>query len=224
ELKSTKKQLDRPLIVLGGYLDPGIGTFLMERTLKQYVEGEIITVTFLDCFSFEACRERVMQMMDERFPNDDPNETVEVDVIGESMGGLIGVYSAMSDPELGKRLRIRNLYTISSPLTGATVAELAPFTLYSLQRDMKPGSEFYAKLAEAEADYQLFSYTRLDDEIVGEQYTSAPGRGVWWVDNPSGERSHVGAMFDPRILLDIILRLRNEKPVTKWPPVELPTN
>ena len=54
----------------------------------------------------------------------DDSTTYEVDVIGQSMGGLIAVYAALDDPTLGKRVKIRRLYTICSPLQGAKLATL----------------------------------------------------------------------------------------------------
>lgn len=222
ELKKSKKQLERPLLVLGGFLDPGIGPATYRKVLGQYVEGDIITMSFANQSSFEACRERVISGVDQKFPTVDPDQTIEVDVLGESMGGLVAMFSALDDPELGRRLRIRNLYTISSPLRGAKLAQRSPFLFNSMQKNMKPGSPLYQKIESSRIDYQIFSYTRLNDDIVGEEFASAADHGVWWVDNPHGEPAHVGAMLDRRILLDVILRLRNEKPVTKWPPADLP--
>lgn len=222
DLQLSRRKLDRPLLVLGGFLDPGIGPSTYRKLLGLYVEGEIIPMSFADRGSFESCRERVIARVDEKFPTDDPSATVEVDVIGESMGGLIAMFSALDDPQLGRRLRIRNLYTISSPLRGAKMTLRLPLLLNSMQRNMKPGSLLYQRMEKSEIDYQIFSYTRLEDDIVGEEFASAPHRGVWWVDNPPGEPAHIGAMLDRRILLDIILRLRKERPVTKWPQADLP--
>ena len=195
DLKSSKKRLDRPLILLGGFLDPGIGPATYRKVLGKFLEGEMIAISFADRSSFESCRERVIARVDENFPTDDPDRTIEVDVIGESMGGLVAMFCALDDPQLGRTLRIRNLYTIASPLRGARLAERAPFLLNSMQRDMKPGSALYQRIENSPIDYQIYSYTRLDDDIVGEMYTSAPNRGVWWVENLPGQPAHFGALF-----------------------------
>jgi len=56
------------------------------------------------------------------------------------------------------------------------------------------------------------------DTVVGPQYAAPTGRTAWWVPNPPGELAHVGAMTDPRILSDVLRRLRGEKPWTTHPP------
>src|SRR5688572_23304286 len=61
ELKSSKKPLTRPLLVLGGFFDPGIGTAAYRRLLSGYVEGDIIPINFADRLSFESCRQRVIE-------------------------------------------------------------------------------------------------------------------------------------------------------------------
>ena len=197
------------------------------------------------CDSFDACRLRVAQAVDRAFPSDDSNQTVEVDVIGLSMGGLVGRYCAAefvpagetpsSQPspggrgsKSGKRLRIRRLFTTSSPHLGAVRAERLP-QLLELQRDMTPGSELYERLERAEASagasgtrYELVPYVRLGDDVVGSANAAPKGRTAWWVTNPPGQFAHVGAMTDPRILADVVRRLRGEKPITKEPAAPLP--
>ncbi|MFC1766418.1 esterase/lipase family protein [Planctomycetota bacterium] len=53
--------------------------------------------------------------------SDDPNQTVQADVIAHSMGGLVSRYAAMEVP--GKpRLRIAHLFTIATPHQGALIS------------------------------------------------------------------------------------------------------
>jgi hypothetical protein len=87
---------------------------------------------------------------------------------------------------------------------------------------MRPGSELSKRLADAPRDYELVSYTRLGDQIVGEQFASLPGTALWWVPGVPGQSSHAGAFLDKRIFLDIVLRLREEMPVTRGPATTLP--
>ena len=42
--------------------------------------------------------------------------------------------------------------------------------------------------------------------------------------HPPLELSHIGAVLDPRILADIVLRLRNEPPLTHEPRAPLPVD
>lgn len=224
EAKAPKK-LDRPLIILGGFLDIGIGPTFYANRLERYVSGDILRVAFFDCADFPSCRQRIVDRIDHAFGEFSGRETIEVDVIGQSMGGLVGFYSAMNDPRLGKRLKIRRLYTISSPLQGANRAERMPkfLDVWPLVRDMRPGSALYDRIAKAKFDFDLISYTLTDDHVVGERYASLPGRGVWWLDSTPIGNAHAGADFDPRIMLDIVKRLRGETPVTTSPAAPLPT-
>jgi pimeloyl-ACP methyl ester carboxylesterase len=219
---ATPQKLERPLVILGGFLDVGVGPAFYARKLQPYVRGESIRISFMDCMTFEACRRRVVATLDRALGNVSPAETVEVDVIGQSMGGLVAMHAALADPALGKRLKIRRLFTISSPLQGASRAARMPLDVLPLTRDMRPGSALYAKLAKQPADYEIFSYTRLDDRVVGERYASLPGRGVWWVDTPPFESAHAGAFGDSRVMLDIVRRLRGGTPLTLDPPAPLP--
>lgn len=216
------RQLDRPLVILGGFLDFGVGPLYQAKRLSPYVRGEPIRISFADCITFEACRHRVVNTLDRLLGEAGPKETVEVDVIGQSMGGLVAMFSAMDDPSLGKRVHIRKLFTIASPLQGASRAARIPINVMPLARDMRPGSDFYAKLATHPIDYDIASYTRLDDWAVGERFAAAAGHSVYWVDTPPFESAHVGAFADSRIILDIVRRLRDETPVTLDPPAPLP--
>lgn len=217
-------KLDRPLIVCGGIFDIGFGPALYANELDPYVSGgPIVRVAFADCVSFAACRRRLVTAIDRAIgPGGDPDATTEVDVIGQSMGGLVAMYSAATDPSLGRRVKIRRLYTLSSPLSGASRAGKMPLDLLTLVRDMRPGSAFYADLAKHSIDYELVSYTRLRDPIVGEQYTAAPGQSSYWLDGPWWDPAHTGSFRDNRILLDIVRRLRGEEPVTLATPAPLP--
>ena len=221
--------LHRPILILGGFADPGVGGLFVGHDLRQYLppDAKIVTVSFTFCNSFAACRDRVIAAVDRECPTDDPNQTSEVDVIGLSMGGLVGRYCAAPDGPGRRRLRVHTLFTASSPLSGALRAERWPHLL-AMQKDMLPGSDFYRKLDNAErrgdggAEYELIPYVRLGDTVVGPQYAAPTGQTAGWVPNPPGELAHVGAMTDPRILSDVLRRLRGEKPWTTLPPAPLP--
>ena len=216
------RKLDRPLVILGGFLDVGIGPAFYAKRLAPYVSGEPIRISFADCITFEACRRRVTNTLDKILGSVGPDETAEVDVIGQSMGGIVAMHAAMNDPKLGKRLKIHRLFTLSSPLQGAERAARMPIDVLPIARDMRPHSAFYDRLGKSSIDYELFSYSRLDDWVVGARYASAAGRGVWWVDTPPFESAHVGTFADRRILLDVVRRLRDETPITLDPPAPLP--
>jgi hypothetical protein len=154
---------------------------------------------------------------------------VEVDVIAFSMGGIIARYAASDGYATahGRRLRIVRLFTVASPHTGATLADLP--TLDARVRDMREGSPFLLRLnseesttAPAQQRYELYTYVRLEDGVVGEQHAAPPGVTPWWV--PSGfTLSHILGGHDKRILADILRRLRNEEPFSTLPASPLPS-
>jgi pimeloyl-ACP methyl ester carboxylesterase len=183
---------------------------------------QVLVVQFADCTSFEQCRQRVIERVDERFGPGEKDKTAEVDVIGESMGGLVAVVSNADFGDGQRRLNARRIFTLSSPLRGARLAQATPWPLTDLHRDMRPGSPLYQKLATAHIDAQLYSYTRLDDSIVGEDFASLDGRSAWWVDTPPLQLSHIQGVLDNRILADVSRRLRGETAYATSPPAPLP--
>jgi pimeloyl-ACP methyl ester carboxylesterase len=223
-MRGDPRPPQRPIVILGGFGDPGAGGAYVGGELRRELsDPRILATSFIFCRSFDDCRRKVIDAIDKKWPSDDPNETVEVDVIGLSMGGLVGRYCAVGG-DGSRRLRVHRMFTVSSPHRGATRAQQLPRIL-QMQIDMRPGSDFLRRLeaSEDEEAYEIVPYVRLDDEIVGEQYASPPGRLVWWVSKLPMQPSHIGAATDPRILADIIRRLRGESPLTTEPAAPLPT-
>src|SRR6185436_8168056 len=146
------------------------------------------------CRSFDDCRRKVIEAVDRKWPSDDRNATVEVDVIGLSMGGLVARYCAAEPTMDGRRLNVHRLFTVSSPHQGATRAQSLP-PLLKMQIDMRPQSDFLRRLeaAEQECNCEIYPYVRLEDEIVGEQYASPPGKQAWWVSKLPLQPAHIGA-------------------------------
>lgn len=218
--------LDRPVLVFAGWADPFfVNTHWSKQIRKATGEGEVLGFSFIFKQDFDRCRNYVIEAVDEAWPSDDPTWTTEVDVIGFSMGGLVARYAAappITEDGTARRLRIRNLYTISSPHRGASMAWVPTFD--RRVKDMRPGSEFLAHLdaALASSDYKLVPYTRLDDPIVGEQNTAPTGATPWWVHTPFLHRAHQEAYVDPRICADLLRRLRGETPYTTLPAAALP--
>ena len=251
------RPLRRPVVILGGFADPGIGGLAVGTEIRKYLrDPQVVCVSFFFCDSFDGCRQKVIEAVDRAFPTDDPNQTVEVDVIGLSMGGLVGRYCAadftaaehrtsniehrmlsasttttttttttMMTSGNHRRLRVHALFTCSSPHQGAVRAGAFPLLL-RMQGDMIGGSDFLRQLEEAErcggVGYELAPYVRLGDEVVGPPNAAPRGRVAWWVPNQPGQVAHIGAMTDPRILADVVRRLRGETPWTSEPPAPLP--
>jgi pimeloyl-ACP methyl ester carboxylesterase len=225
DMAARPRQLDRPVVVIGGYLDPNVSpTYLKAQVRKLTGDGRVIGVMVGFSSSFEECRQKVIEAVDAAWPSADPDWTTEVDVIGASLGGLVGRYAAAPcrDAAHPRRLKIARLFTIASPHSGAVLAKTA--TLSDFQSDMRPESSFTRYLAEQDGDarYELFPYARLNDKLVGERYTAPPGQTPLWLPTPPFESGHGGAWHDPRILADIGRRLRGETPFSTKPATPLP--
>ena len=223
------KPLARPLVIVGGYLGPGLLLVPLRCEIRSMTDDDRIkTVTLATCCDFDDCRRRIIASTDRAFPTDDPNSTTEVDVIAVSMGGLAARYAAAPVPPGGdgeprRRLRIARLFTISSPHRGANLADLPTF--HRLACQMRRGSDFLADLRDAEAEapaYPIYPYVRLGDFVVGQRNAAPFGRAAWWVPTPFLQEPHLLAPDDPRIIADIARRLRGEEPFTRDPPAPLP--
>lgn len=222
-IQADRQPLERPLVVLGGFMDPGAGPAIVSNRFRELFDDDdrIIDVSFVGCRTFDECRDRVIRAVDETIPSVDASATAEVDVIGLSMGGLVGRYAA-APIEGRRRLNVARLFTVSSPHRGALKADLPG--IGQMHRDMRAGSAFLRELEAIEMPrrYELVPYVRLADTTVGPENAAPHGVAPWWLDNEPLQPSHVGAASDPRILADIALRLRGETPLTLDPPAPLP--
>lgn len=221
QMRADPKPLQRPVLVLSGIHDPGIVVSSMANRLRGITTDDamIQTVSFFGADTFDACRKRVLDRAEALAA--DRGESVEIDVVAISMGGLVGRYAAIAQAEDDRRLRIKRLFTISSPHRGASMAGLPTFDQRII--DMRPGSAFLADLDAAleEAEYELLCYVRLGDAIVGAENAAPPGRQAWWVAT-GASLAHVSAYDDLRIIADIARHLRGEEPFTRDPPAEMP--
>jgi hypothetical protein len=223
-MRAEPRPLDRPLVIASGYGDPGFVPWLLGNRVRSLTHGDsaMTHASFFFIFDFENCRDKLIAAVERDHPSDDPDWTTEVDVIGYSMGGLVARFAALPREDGGKRLRIRRLFTISSPHRGANLANLP--TLEPRVWDMKAGSKFLKRLDEAlaAAPYKLCCYVTLGDFIVGAKNASPPGEAPWWTAGRFLQPAHFSAWNDPRIIADIARRLRGEEPWTTDPPAPLP--
>lgn len=210
--------LDRPLVVLAGWRQLPIGPRNLARRIESLTgadERQVLAISYPLAGDMQKIRRRVIERVEQRWPSPDPAGTIEVDVIGISMGGVVARSLALGNGagrEPGKRLRIARLYTLAAPHRGARLAEwIAPDRA---SRALKAGSEFLDELdaAHADADYELICYTRLRDFWVGATRTAPHGLQPIWT-SPGFLFSHVTIGRDSRILLDIARRLRGERPL-----------
>lgn len=215
---------ERPVVIAAGIFDPGVASTRLAKKLTHMLgpDAKIITVSFFGAFTFETCRERLVTEVEKAFGEGTDGATVEVDVVGISMGGMVARYAAAPRTDGECRLNIRRLFTISSPHRGANSAWVA--RIDPRADDMRGGSAFLAMLDDSLAisDYELYAYTRLNDWIVGTTNTAPPGRQAWWVAGVPFQFDHIQAGTDPRILADVARRLRGEAPYAMEPPAPFP--
>lgn len=209
----------RPILVLGGYMDPGFAAGSLERALRRACgpEAKIVSVSFGDCTSMAQCRDRVLAAT-ETLCAAQPDCTF--DVVANSMGGLVARYAALDrdrvaecglpKPAIDGALRVHHLYTICTPHLGARMAE----GLFGspLTHDMRPGSDFLACLDSAleGRGYAMTCFAREGDSIVGADRSAPAGVEPITFDTPPLQLAHVDAHRDPRILLAIVRGLRGE--------------
>ena len=217
-MERDPKPLDRPLVVLGGYRAPYslVGRLAGRLTkMTSGVRADALGVPFIFDDSIEEAADHAVANIEERWPSDDLDWTIEVDVVGISMGGLAARHAWASaqcaDGSTRKRLRIVRLFTIATPHRGAVLAEtLAPDTA---ARQMRAGSVFLMALdqADIDRDFELICYARTNDAIVGARRSAPQGETPYWVHGP-WLMSHLTVSRDWRIAVDIARRLRGEAP------------
>lgn len=224
------KPLRRPLVIVGGFLDP-LGSQLLAHDFRNYFHDDacIIAVPLFAAGSFEDCRKRIVDAVDGAFPGTDPRWTTEVDVIGVSLGGLAARYAAEPPKTPGiRRLCIARLFTIASPLRGANLANWLPCNLHPLQASMRSGSPMLKSMDAAAYEpgncYPIYPYVCATDYIVGADNAAPADRIAWWINRVPWMPPHSSAYLDPRIRADIVRRLRDEPAWATLPAAPLPAN
>jgi pimeloyl-ACP methyl ester carboxylesterase len=228
--------LARPVVVLNGYRGLPTLASRVARKLREMTSGraeDFLAVSYWTSTDLDAIAAEVVRRVDEAWPSEDPERTVEVDVVGISMGGVVARWAAMApeqrvregefeERQAGrlphsdrtKRLRIARLYTIATPHQGAVMANLvAPD---AAARDLRTGSAFLAALDSAlpGAGYELVCYAQTNDKMVGALHAAPQGTTPFWCSG-TWAFSHFMAADNPMFLADIARRLRGEEPILK---------
>jgi hypothetical protein len=245
EMEASPTKLERPLVIIGGFLDPGIGPRQLAANLRDATgakKGEVILISLFWCGNFDECRRKIVESVDAAWPSDDPDCTREVDVIGQSMGGIAARYAALppgafNAPQTressassaaaptprpaGRRLKIHRLFTLASPHRGAVLADVPG--LMPLHLDMRRGSDFLTRLNALDSgEFPIIPYTRVPDTHVGSAYTAPPGQNPIWMPNAWFEEPHLGFFGDPRVAADVARRLRGEPSYSIEPRAPVP--
>lgn len=221
-MSDSPTALERPVVVLGGYHTPPLQTAGLRRrlaTLTSKSQEDFLGVSFVFTFDLEAAARKAVERVERRWPSEDPERTIEVDVVGVSMGGIVGRVAAAPPEEPGdgeenqrKRLHINRLFTIATPHRGAKLA--GAIAIDKAARDMAPGSLQLASLNRSmdSAVYEVVPYARTRDGIVGATRASPPGMAPLWRRGPL-LLSHFTVSLERAFLIDIARRLRGEWPL-----------
>lgn len=210
----TPVGLGRPLVVFSGWRALRLPGAVLARRLRMLAgdkPGRSTGVAFTLCGRIESAVERAVAKVEAQWPSGVSDQTVEVDVVGISMGGLVARAAARGGGG-HKRLRIKRLFTLASPHRGARIAKV--LALDASARAMRPGSGLLEALDESlgEAQYELVCYARLRDGWVGARNTAPPGREPIWTPG-LWVMGHHTISADRMIITDIARRLRGEEPL-----------
>jgi len=227
EMAAEPRPAPRPVVVVGGYADPGLVADSVRSRLAACL-GDTPMVKYApgSAQGFSQARRELVEAVQQAWPSADAAYTVEVDVVCVSMGGLVAIHAAdakAASANAGMRtLRAARIFTVASPLRGADAAKY--FGIGSLVQDMRAGSPFLVRIDEVcdEGVFELYPYTRTDDTMVGAANTAPPGQWPWWVPGEFGQSDHLTVHQDPRIIGDIARRLRGEQPWSREPRAALP--
>ena len=139
-----------------------------------------------------------------------------VDIVGHSMGGLVGLYYVK---RLGGRHRVRRLVLLGTPTQGTWSALFglftAPLGLASLQ--LLPGSPFLRELAETPLPkgVDVVTIGALRDWLAPVARTVL--EGVRHIALPTG---HSGLLVDEQVAETVAQLLREDTPRPRRPPTE----
>ena len=215
EMRSRRRPAIRPVLILGGYRTPGVPVRIIAATLRKFADiprDRLLVVSYPFAGSIASAVDKAMREIQRR-----GWEQTELDVIGLSMGGIVG-RTLLARPDGPRAAR---LFTLASPHRGALLADRVRPD--AAARDPRPGSGFLRSLDEALADrsYELICYATLRDWMVGATHSAPIGMHPIWLDphRPGGSLlAHFLVNSDSRILADVARRLRGEPGFAKASP------
>lgn len=216
-MKADPAPPPRPIVILGGYRQPSWGLHFFANRIEELTGAtseQILYMAYPLSTDIEKIAGRVVREVDERWPSNGSGETVEVDVIGVSMGGIVARTAALGDGNGSKRLNIARLFTLATPHRGSRRAEMiAPD---AAARALRSGSPLLCRLNEAYAacGYEIICYTQLNDHVVGATRAAPPGMHPIWMPGTT-IFSHMMVLHNRLLTVDLARRLRGEEPFAK---------
>jgi hypothetical protein len=200
----------------------------VESAIRKATSGDkndFIVVSYMFSGDIDEIVEDVVARVEEAWPSGEAGETVEVDVVAISMGGLVA-RAAADDVEArsrtGKRLNAKRIFTLATPHRGAKLAR--SIALDEAARKMAPDSPWLVALNArfVHRSHELVPYGQTNDAWVGATNTAPPGEQPYWTGGTL-LFSHFNARNNPWFLADIARRLRSEEPIAieaAEPPVD----
>lgn len=218
-MESHPTALARPVLVLGGWRSPAFVMRAFTHRLVRCTSGrheDYLCLSYPLRTRLGEIARHVVEQVQERWPAEGDAQTVEVDVVAHSMGGLVARLAALPGGAEGRRLAARRVFTLGTPHRGARLARLP--AVDGAVRDMRAGSDLLERLDDGlrRCEFELVCYAHLRDKMVGATRCAPPGREPIWT---GGTRifSHFSVLTDTIIRADIGRRLRGETPVAQGP-------
>ncbi len=215
-LRAAPVALARPVVVLGGWRTPHVSARALADRLCSLTSGrreDFVALSFLRASRVEEAAAKASREIERVFGAGADGRTREMDVVGVSMGGLVG--RAIECGAFGRwgegvrRVEVKRLFTLATPHRGARMARIAAPD--GAARSMRAGSGFLARLDVAlrASEMEVVAYARTRDGMVGATNAAPWGMDPMWVDGPRA-LSHLTITQEWRFVLDVARRLRGE--------------
>jgi hypothetical protein len=225
-IRATFAPLPRPLIIIGGYHAPQAQPTALLQRLQSLIGPDAFAASPNArplCLSYLMMidTDRILDALADQISAAglcdpaSPDRTVEVDLIGISMGGVL--CRALCQPPWRTQrrkliVRAARVFTLGSPHRGANLAR--EITLDPAGLDLGTNSPFLRTLNSTASvqPHELICYARLRDFWVGATNAAPPGHSIIWTPGLLG-LTHLCLSQDRRILVDLSRRLRDEPPL-----------
>ncbi|WP_181784944.1 esterase/lipase family protein, partial [Pseudonocardia pini] len=128
----------------------------------------------------------------------------KVHIVGHSLGGVIARYYVQ---RLGGSESVDTLVTLGSPHTGSTMSYLLPTPL---GRQLRPGSEVMAELAEPAPDCTtrfVVVWSRIDEMVVPQRNARLRHPDLLVEELELDDVGHLALPVDPRVVRGVVARL-----------------
>ena len=208
---TTPVELQRPVVIIAGFADPGVYSSLVARELRRMTsrsKRDFILPTSNPFADIVESGARVAAQGRGALEDRGLDPSTPVDMVGMSMGGLVCRTSGSSLIECP--IVIERLFTLGTPHLGAEIADHISPSVASSQ--MRPGSDFLERLGSQGIPSETMCFMMSGDTIIGAQRGVAPNATEYRLPGRPGE-DHLHIMGDPLALLHIARSLRGEQGV-----------